>query len=61
MWFDRVRLPKSALLNRFAELKDDAYVQTTNERMRIEVIGQRLLTGRLAIAEAALASCHVLH
>lgn len=29
--------------------------------MRIEVIGQRLLTGRLAIAEAALVCARVLH
>jgi len=53
--FDNVELPKSALLNRFCEIVDDKYVQTTNERMRIEVIGQRLLTGRVAVAQAALA------
>jgi hypothetical protein len=29
--------------------------------MRIEVIGQRLLTGRMAIAQAALCTAHVLH
>ena len=29
-------------------------MQTTKERMRIEVIGQRLLTGRIAVAQAAL-------
>ena len=40
------------MLNKFADVRNDAYVQTTDERMRIEVIGQRLLTGRLAIAEA---------
>mmetsp|Transcript_4345 Transcript_4345/g.13334 ORF Transcript_4345/g.13334 Transcript_4345/m.13334 type:complete len:582 (-) Transcript_4345:108-1853(-) len=61
VWFDKVRLPKEAMLNKFADVREDAYVQTTDERMRIEVIGQRLLTGRLAIAEAALASCSVLH
>ena len=61
VWFDQVRLPKGALLNRFADIADDKYVQTTAERMRIEVIGQRLLTGRLAIAEAAISSCRVLH
>ena len=61
VWFDQVRLPKEALLNRFADIRDDQYVQTTAERMRIEVIGQRLLTGRLAIAEAAISSCRVLH
>jgi len=61
VWFDRVRLPRAALLNKFADVRDDQYVQTTAERMRIEVIGQRLLTGRLAIAEAALVCARVLH
>eukprot|EP00966_Prymnesium_polylepis_P074581 1731199-Prymnesium_polylepis.1 len=54
VWFDRVRLPKDALLNRFADIRDDEYVQVGDEKMRIEVIGQRLLTGRQAIAEAAV-------
>jgi len=62
VWFDNVKLPKSALLNKFADIDDDGnYVQSTDEKMRIEVIGQRLLTGRMAIAEAALLSCRVLH
>lgn len=61
VWFNNIRLPKSALLNRFCDIKDNQYVQTTNERMRIEVIGQRLLTGRQCIAEAALLSARVLH
>merc|ERR1719320_678128 len=33
---------------------DGEYMQVGEEPMRIEVIGQRLLTGRLAIAEAAI-------
>ena len=53
LWLD-AGLPRDALLNKFADVREDAYVQTTSERMRIEVIGQRLLTGRMAIAEAAL-------
>jgi len=61
VWFDHVRMPKSALLNKFADVVDDQYVQRGPERMRIEVIGQRLLTGRMAIAEAALVSARVLH
>jgi acyl-CoA oxidase len=52
--FDQMVIPKSALLNRFAEIQNDQYVQTTKEKMRIEVIGQRLLTGRVAVAQAAL-------
>ena len=55
--FDRVELPRSALLNRFADVENDAYVQKTAERMRIEIIGQRLLTGRVAVAQAALEFC----
>jgi len=63
VWFDQVRLPHSALLNRFCEVDADTggYLQKGDERMRIEVIGQRLLTGRQCIAEAALLSCQVLH
>lgn len=61
VWFDQVRLPKDALLNKFCDIEEDQYVQTGAERMRIEVIGQRLLTGRMAIAEAALYSARVLH
>ena len=60
--FDGVRLPRTALLNKFCDVDDDgAYVQTTDERMRIEVIGQRLMTGRMAIAEAALVFAKGLH
>jgi acyl-CoA oxidase len=59
--FDHVVVPKSSLLNRYADIRQDAYVQTTKERMRIEVIGQRLLTGRIAIAQAALQFCAKLY
>lgn len=52
--FDNVWLPKTALLNRFSDIRNNQYVQTTNEKMRLEVIGQRLLSGRVAIAQAAL-------
>lgn len=52
--FDNVVLAESRLLNKFCRIRDNKYVQTTKERMRIEVIGQRLLTGRVAVAQAAL-------
>jgi len=52
--FDNVLLQKNALLNRFADIVNNKYVQTTKERMRIEIIGQRLLSGRVAVAQAAL-------
>ena len=49
VWFDKVSLPRSSLLNRFADIGESGeYVQVGEERMRIEVIGQRLLTGRQA-------------
>jgi acyl-CoA oxidase len=60
VWFDQVRLPNDALLNKFCKIENNEYVQVGEERMRIEVIGQRLLTGRLAIAESALYSARVL-
>jgi acyl-CoA oxidase len=41
VWFDKVKLPKDAILNKFADISDNnEYVQTTDEKMRIEVIGQ---------------------
>jgi acyl-CoA oxidase len=62
VWFDKVSLPKSSMLSKFAEIDENGkYHQVTEERMRIEVIGQRLLTGRQAIAEAALVSAKCLH
>jgi acyl-CoA oxidase len=62
VWFDHVQLPRDALLNKFCEIDDDgAYQVIGDEPMRIEVIGQRLLTGRQCIAEAAILSARVLH
>ena len=62
VWFDEVRIPRTSLLNRFCDVtKEGEYVAKGGEKMRIEVIGQRLLTGRQCIAEAALVSCRVLH
>lgn len=61
VWFDHVQLPKNSLLNKFCDIKDDQYVQVRDEPMRIEVIGQRLLTGRLVIAQAAVIAARVLH
>lgn len=61
VWFNNVILPKNSLLNKFSDISNNQYVQVRQEKMRIEVIGQRLLTGRLCIAEAALISARVLH
>lgn len=49
--FQNVYLPKDAMLRRFCDIQNDKYVQTTKEQMRLEVLGQRLLTGRLAIGK----------
>jgi len=61
VWFDQVRLPKASLLNKYCDIVADKYVQVGGERMRIEVIGQRLLTGRMAIAQAAIYYAVSLH
>eukprot|EP00660_Eupelagonema_oceanica_P001131 gene1131-455_t len=44
----------SSLLNGYADIVGDDYVLKRGQRMGIDVFGQRLLTGRMAIAEAAL-------
>ena len=59
--FDKVVVPDSCLLTRYAEIKNGKYVQKTNEKMRIEIIGQRLMTGRIAIAQASLEFCSQLY
>ena len=67
--FDGVRVPESALLDRYAGIAEGRYVRrgspgdaaaaTTHAPMRgmhvMEMIGQRLFTGRVAVAQAALA------
>lgn len=53
--FSEMFCPRDGLLSKFVDVSPKGeYIQLGNEPMRIEVIGQRLLTGRLAIAEAAL-------
>lgn len=51
--FDGVEIGLENLLQRYSTIEPATgkYVQKTKEKMRIEVIGQRLLTGRLAIAQ----------
>jgi len=53
--FDHMELGLECLLQRYStvEASTGKYVQKTKEKMRIEVIGQRLITGRLAIAQMA--------
>mmetsp|Transcript_10933 Transcript_10933/g.26255 ORF Transcript_10933/g.26255 Transcript_10933/m.26255 type:complete len:537 (-) Transcript_10933:213-1823(-) len=52
--FQKVVLPKSALLNRFADIEGDEYVQKVKGMPVFHMIGQRLFTGRVAVAQAAL-------
>lgn len=52
--FDKVELPKSALLNKYADIVDGAYVQNVDGIRAFDMIGQRLYTGRVAVAQAAL-------
>ena len=53
--FDRVQLPRSALLSRYAQVSSSGeYVQAEQGIKPFEMIGQRLYTGRVAVAQAAL-------
>eukprot|EP00285_Hemiselmis_virescens_P015016 CAMPEP_0173377968 /NCGR_PEP_ID=MMETSP1356-20130122/1210_1 /TAXON_ID=77927 ORGANISM="Hemiselmis virescens, Strain PCC157" /NCGR_SAMPLE_ID=MMETSP1356 /ASSEMBLY_ACC=CAM_ASM_000847 /LENGTH=503 /DNA_ID=CAMNT_0014330893 /DNA_START=67 /DNA_END=1578 /DNA_ORIENTATION=- len=52
--FDKVKLPKSALLNRYADVEGSEYIQKVKGMPVFHMIGQRLFTGRVAVAQAAL-------
>lgn len=52
--FQNVKVPKNALLNRFADIEGDEYVQKVKGMPVFHMIGQRLFTGRVAVAQAAL-------
>jgi len=57
--FDNVKIPKSALLSRFADIgEDNEYVQKVEGLPVFHMIGQRLFTGRVAVAQAAMAFRH---
>jgi acyl-CoA oxidase len=51
--FDSVEVPKAVLLNRFGDIEDGAYVQKVKGMPVFHMIGQRLFTGRVAVAQAA--------
>ena len=54
--FDDVRVPRSALLDAHCDVSaDGTYARTTEGILPFEMIGQRLYTGRVAVAQAALA------
>lgn len=53
--FDGVRVPASALLDRYAGIDDKGvYTQHKKGMHTMEQVGQRLFTGRVAVAEAAI-------
>lgn len=53
--FDNVELPKAALLNRFCDIDDSGhYVQKIDGVPAFTMIGQRLFSGRVGVAQAAL-------
>mmetsp|Transcript_36273 Transcript_36273/g.91605 ORF Transcript_36273/g.91605 Transcript_36273/m.91605 type:complete len:499 (+) Transcript_36273:131-1627(+) len=52
--FNRVALPKAALLNKYCDILDGRYVQKQRDVPNIDMIGQRLYTGRLVIADSAI-------
>ena len=54
--FHDVRVPKSALLNRYGDVdaKAGRYVPAVEGARTMDMIGQRLFTGRVAVAQAAL-------
>lgn len=53
--FQSMVIQKDTLLSRFCDIQDNKYV-VKGQRLKIQVIGQRLLTGRLCIAQAAVAN-----
>ena len=55
--FDSVRLPHSAMLNRYADVNPETgvYEEKAKGIRTMEMIGQRLFSGRIAVAQAALA------
>eukprot|EP00494_Astrolonche_serrata_P034308 UN34577 len=52
--FKNVWLDKSALLNRYGKIKNGRYVPTIKGIHTMDMIGQRLYTGRVAVAWGAL-------
>jgi acyl-CoA oxidase len=52
--FNNVWLPKSAMLDKFCSIEGDQYVQKVKDVPIFSMIGQRLFSGRVAVAQAAL-------
>jgi len=52
--FDNVVVPKHALLNKYADVEEGKYIQKKKNTPVFHMIGQRLFSGRIAVAQAAL-------
>jgi len=52
--FDGVKMPKSAMLNRYVDIVDNKHTQLVDGIRSFDMIGQRLFSGRVAVAQAAL-------
>jgi len=52
--FSNVWLPKTAILNRYADVEGDEYVQKVKGIRAFDMISQRLFTGRAVIAQSTL-------
>lgn len=52
--FTNVWLPKGALLNKYCDVVNNKYVERVPGVKAMAMIGQRLFTGRVAVAQAAL-------
>ena len=52
--FDNVELPKSAMLSKYADVIDGEYKVKVEGVRPFDMIGQRLYTGRVAVAQGAL-------
>lgn len=52
--FDHVQLPRRSLLDRYCDIVGSEYVLLKDGMRPFDMIGQRLYTGRVAVAQAAL-------
>mmetsp|Transcript_62104 Transcript_62104/g.160139 ORF Transcript_62104/g.160139 Transcript_62104/m.160139 type:complete len:464 (+) Transcript_62104:60-1451(+) len=59
--YQNVWLPKSAILNRYGDIENDQYVQKVKGIRTMDMIGQRLYTGRTVIARSALVFTRMLY
>jgi alkylation response protein AidB-like acyl-CoA dehydrogenase len=59
--FNRVKVPAEAMLSKYAAVEDGVYVQKVKGVNTMSMIGQRLFTGRVAVAQAALTFARVLY